>query len=73
MAIVELSEVHWANPLQILLGFLFNCVFLKELECLAAPGQKTKNKKQKTFYPMDPVHLDFCIGPVACQISDSGG
>lgn len=45
MAFVELSEVHWANPLQILLGFLFNCVFLKELECLAAPGQKTKNKK----------------------------
>lgn len=71
MAFVELSEVHRANPLQILLGFLFNCVFLKELECLAAPGQI--KKKKKTFHPMDPVPLDFCIGPVACQISDSGG
>lgn len=44
MAFVELSEVHRDNPLQILLGFLFNCVFLKELECLAAPGQKKKKK-----------------------------
>lgn len=45
MAFVELSEVHRANTLQILLGFLFNCVFLKELECLAATGQIKKNKK----------------------------